>query len=470
MNSWTLCISLVLLACIATGAWLWTERLDSSSGDVHLKSSSAEPDSRTAWWQSTETPQKTGPEVEVAAADVDALVTAFLEAADASSRAQALDTLVRQMDRQTAPLIERKLREVLGKHPSAQEQFYRAWGALSGREALLVAGTVNQRASRAAIAGWASEDSGAAITFFENLQYSAHNGDGTTNFFSREYLRHGVAEGLARTNLSAAAEFVDDQFLSRQVGDKQVGELIRTVANQAVTTLGPKQALQWASELSDGLRNEALAGIARRQAQIDVRETLNWLDDYDNPFTHEGAAYYHTFNTWLQQENGIEGVRAHIDTLQLESLARNEAISAYAQHTIRTAGADTIPLVESISDPSTRHRVLTETFNTWTRQDPQAASDYLSRVDPSPIRDHAITGLATSIARDDPAAAMAWTDTMSDLELRETAQTLVGLAYLESHHAAAGEWLPESGLSPKILERIENPSTDDLHHMKFLAR
>ncbi len=382
-------------------------------------------------------------------------------------RKQAINTLIAHLNAENALRIRQEL-EHLPPHSPDYDAFHHAWGRVAGREGVIGAARFTKQASQASLAGWASVEAEGARSFFDKLQVSAHNGDGTTNFLSQEYLRPGLTKGLAEIDITLATDFIHEQFQAGLIGDKAVGELIRATTEEVVELIGQSEAAtSWAVSLPVELRNEALAGLARHYAASDVEGTLEWLGGLGEE-VHKGAAYYHTYHTWLQQD--VNAVREHIGTLPVESYERHEAISAYVQRTIREQGAEAIPLVESIADERSRHRILSETFNSWARHDPKAASAYLAQEENAFTRDHGINGLAASIAREDPAAAIAWADEISDPHVRETALTTVALAYLETNPTAAREWLPESGLPNETMVRVLEPSLEDYHQMKFLAR
>ncbi|MFT5191863.1 MAG: hypothetical protein ACI957_004908 [Verrucomicrobiales bacterium] len=403
------------------------------------------------------------------AEEIETLGIEFRVNEDEATRRRAFDRLLAGLSKGNVSLIREELSH-LPRHGQELCEFHQTWGRVAGKSAVLNAATLSKEATASTLAGWTSIEPAAAREFFEGLQVSAHNGDGSTNHFSQDYLRVGFTQGLAKSDVRLATDFVQLQFDSKTVGEKKAGDMIRAVAHQVLTDQGLADVGAWVATVPGPLRSEALAGIARDRAGTDPQATLDWLGSLDND-THQGAAHYHTFDTWLG--NDLTAASEYIAQMP-ESYQRDEAISGLAQRTIREDPSAALEWTDAISAPSSRHRVLSETFNSWARVDPVAASAHLAEMPISPERDQAINGFASRISKDDPSAAVVWADQIADTQLRNTALTTVALttvalSYLESNPDAAKAWLPDSGLSQEMMDRVLDPSPNDLHQMKFFS-
>lgn len=76
---------------------------------------------------------------------------------------------------------------------------------------------------------------------------------------------------------------------------------------------------------------------------------------------------------------------------------------------------------------------------------------------PSPQRDAAVSGFARGYAWQDPEAALAWAQDISDPSLRERSLTQVGQAYYRRNPDAARAWLEQSGLSAEAQQAVTSP-------------
>lgn len=81
------------------------------------------------------------------------------------------------------------------------------------------------------------------------------------------------------------------------------------------------------------------------------------------------------------------------------------------------------------------------------QRDEVAASEYLAKMDASPVRDSAVQGFATELSRKDPESAATWATTIDDPELRAETVSRVARDWMRSDRAAAEAWLPGSGLT-----------------------
>jgi hypothetical protein len=93
-------------------------------------------------------------------------------------------------------------------------------------------------------------------------------------------------------------------------------------------------------------------------------------------------------------------------------------------------------------------------MQSWARQDPAAAGEYLSSLKESPERDAAVGGYATRVSREDPGSAMEWAKTINDEGIREDTMVDVARDWYRNDKTAAEEWIASSGLSEEAVESI----------------
>ena len=389
----------------------------------------------------------------------------FRETKDSAVRNRAFAWLLAGLTVENAETIRDQLWN-LSPHAKEYRALYHAWGRIAGVEAVELAAGTSKHAGRAAIAGWASTDPEAARAFFNALELRSRRADGTIDHLTQDDLRLGFAHGLGEANPAAAAEFITTQFESKLIGHKEVGALIRGVTAHMAREQGLSIAGEWAVKVRDPLRPEAIAGVAREYARDDVRAALNWLESIQGS-AFLGAAYYHTFDTWLQDDP--TGARDYITGMP-ESRFRDEAISALVQRTIGEDSDLALGWAANIGEDSFRHRKFRDAFNTWAHLDAEAASEHLVGMASSPERDYAIQGFASGLVKNDPATAIAWADAIGDTRMRDSALTWVGIAYLENDPAAATKWLPDSGLPADTVARVLDPPPEDRHLWRFLTR
>ncbi|MGJ3242662.1 MAG: hypothetical protein ACFE0O_06905 [Opitutales bacterium] len=91
----------------------------------------------------------------------------------------------------------------------------------------------------------------------------------------------------------------------------------------------------------------------------------------------------------------------------------------------------------------------------WFDRDSLAVSRWLNTLPNDPVLDSAIGYLATTAARDDPAAAMSWAASITDPKRRETHQLAVAVQWFRQDPAAARAWLEDADLSAAMKAHLE---------------
>ena len=93
-------------------------------------------------------------------------------------------------------------------------------------------------------------------------------------------------------------------------------------------------------------------------------------------------------------------------------------------------------------------------METWAREDPTAAGEYLGNLAASPERDSATEAYATRISRENPVTAMEWAGTIANEEMRQDTVVEVAQDWYRSDKAAAEAWIASSGLPEESVQQI----------------
>lgn len=111
---------------------------------------------------------------------------------------------------------------------------------------------------------------------------------------------------------------------------------------------------------------------------------------------------------------------------------------------------------ERLPEGPPRGSALSSVFGHWTGADPQAAVRQVMNMEPSFDRDFALNGLTAALAHKDGEAAVLWAAEIENPGLQEIALTRAAETWLRNDPEAAIDWLPSSGLSEKIRLDIHN--------------
>lgn len=273
------------------------------------------------------------------------------------------------------------------------KEFHYAWGAIAGKGAVAHGANTPKPDMAAALAGWASADSSAAIRWFESLndqpgpEIAKLLGEGRS--FAESHMRNmlsvGLIKGMSDSEPTAAAEFVMELAAA---GNGKASWMMGIVTDKVIRSGGLAEAADWAAELPSGpTRANALTTVARDYAGRDPEAAVAWL--------------------------------------------------------------------ESIPSTADKSKGLESAFSVWAAKETMAAGEYINKMGPSAERDWAISGYAPRLAAADPQSAVEWADAVSDPGLRERALIKTGYVYYHrGNKAAAKAWLPTSGLSPEAQAKV----------------
>lgn len=237
---------------------------------------------------------------------------------------------------------------------------------------------------------FAEQDPETALTYVDTLDGDEHV----------QQKMNAMSTWASRDGAAASAHF-DAQVQAGLLSDEDA-RTAAVIANEWAHT-NPQAAWQWASQLPEEARDQALRRVAGQLAR-------------DNP----GAAV--------------------LAVSSLEAESRPAAMEALATEWAQTSPAKTASWVTSISDHDQQARAASGLVTSWMSSDPMAASTWVSRLYPGATRDAAVAAMVEAQSlRNDPQAATLWAASVQDATLREqlVAQAVKRWSYHDADAASA---------------------------------
>jgi hypothetical protein len=264
------------------------------------------------------------------------------------------------------PENARELRELVADLPQDSpefREFHYAWGAVAGQDAVTHGKDTPKKDMAAALAGWASKDPSAALTYFDSLTPAEQN--------NAAHLKWGAAFGLADADPSLAADFAR---IRAEGGDKDAPHMINIAAAAILRTNDPAEAASWASDIPEGpLQNAAFRHLAGEYAKKDPNQAVAWATDLP---VGEGRDYAvgTSFHNWANQDareaaNAIEKLPAEV---------RDAATYGYATSVVHKDPAIGVEWAANIQDPEKRNRALVDTGRVFYKRDQETARQWLA--------------------------------------------------------------------------------------------
>ncbi len=274
----------------------------------------------------------------------------------------------------------RQLREQIAHMPqdsSEFREFHYAWGAIAGDEAIMHGKDTPKRDMAATLAGWASEDPKAAMTYFDTLSPEEQN--------NAALMKWGAAFGLADADPQLAAEFAIERS---QNGDKDAGKMINIAAAAALKSGDREEVTQWAQNIPEGdLQNTAFQKLAGDFAKQDPVEAVDWatsLPDGEGKNHAVGTSFHHWANRDPQEAaNAIASLPAN---------QQDSATYGYATSVVHKEPSAGVQWAANIRDPEDRTNAMVDTGRVFYRRDREAAREWLANSNLPPEAIQKITG------------------------------------------------------------------------------
>ena len=290
--------------------------------------------------------------------------------------------------------------------------FHYIWGSMAGAEAVIHGAASEETDIHMTMEGWVNSDPDSAIEWYNELDELRIEG------IYRDYVKKCVVEGLAKTNIPRAIEFIEGL---QKKGDRKVGDLL----NQVTSRLSREMSLDEVGNWANNLPNKEMQKISTK--------VIGSKFGYSNPQLASEWA------TSLGPELAAEAVPK-----VGESWARRdpEASSAW---------------LTSFPESSAINGALEKSFQSWAHIDPKSASNYLIEMNDSGQKDMAIKGFVSRVVHEDPEAAILWADSINDQSVKNDAMVRAGSVYLRKDFTNANTWLENSGLPDGVKAKINSP-------------
>ncbi len=262
--------------------------------------------------------------------------------------------------------------------------FLYAWASVSGEDAVKYAiDPDSPKKSRGAyhamtaIAGWAASDPNSAMLFVEQVE----------NSDTRQWMHYGVTKEMIRNDLDGAIAYSEKNVKGR-AREYQMNRIADALMDQR----GEQGLIDWINGINHAEKENEMLSYKKHA----VRESLAKIARND-----PGKAVQ--FIT----DNATE---PFIDSESLERTSR---------YISDTSIADEVQwLADLPGEIEGRRHALGERFEEFIKEDFEGAGEWLSNQPLGPAYDEAIQDYASSAAKDNPEAALAWVDRISDERIR----------------------------------------------------
>ena len=255
------------------------------------------------------------------------------------------------------------------------------------------------------LAGLASKDPAAAEAWLSAQQ----------DLPGKEFYTQSIINGMAKSDVDAAVAFA-----AKQEKPEDRTRAAETIAQEKIKG-GIDGAAAWASSLTDpDMKKGAMQAVANQMARTDLTKAAEYVKQFANDATASGA------------------------------------VRDVAQRMAQKDPQEALKFADTMAGPN-QPVIYRESIQAWTRSGDagsEAASKYVNAMPAGTNRDASASALATSISREDPASAIAWTGSITDPKVRE--QTLIDVArdYRRSDPDGYAAWLPASGLSAEAQKQV----------------
>jgi len=260
--------------------------------------------------------------------------------------------------------------------------FIYAWARVSGEEAIKYAmDPESPRRTRGdemtAISGWAASDPNSAMQFVDSVE----------NTDTRQWMHLGVTKEMIKTDLDSAIAYSEKNVKSRARGEQ-----MDRIADALMQQRGEQGVIDWINGIDHNVKENDMLSYKQHATKQAVDRIAR--NDRDK------AIQFITDNATEQ----------FIDSDTLERTSR---------YVSRTSIADEVQwLADLPNEVKGQRHALGERFEEFIKEDFAGAGEWLSSQPLGPAYDEAIQDYAMSAAKDNPEAALAWVDRISDDRLR----------------------------------------------------
>ena len=260
--------------------------------------------------------------------------------------------------------------------------FLYAWARVSGEDAIKYAMDPDSpKRTRGdemtAISGWAASDPHSAMLFVNQVE----------NSDTRQWMHLGVTKAMIQNDLDGAIAYSEKNLRGRARGEQ-----MDRIADAVMDQRGEQGLIDWINGIDHTPKENDMLSYKRGA----IRESLSKIARNDP----DKAVQYIVDNV----------TEPFIDSDSLER------ISHYISD---TSIADEVQwLAELPEEVEGQRHALGERFEDFIKEDFEGAGKWLANQPLGPAYDEAIQDYAFSAAKDNPEAALAWVDRISDEKMR----------------------------------------------------
>lgn len=287
------------------------------------------------------------------------------------------------------------------------------------------------------VAIWAADDSESALLWLEE------NAGGIAR---RETLHHGMSLWSQQDPLAAAA------WIEGMANDSSKSTAIEALLQNWAKD-GSDEALDWFDRLESGtIRKDAGLVLVDALMQSDPADATRWAlneaikENHPELLDHSMAEWALIDPTaaaqYLEEINAFEtmpgATRSYLKALTLKD---------------PTLAGDWLATLDT-EDPIYSEALNTTFLEEWSRSDSVAASNWLAQAAPGPTRDAAIIGFASSMMPYEPAAVAEWTRVIEDPQTKENWLTHTLQTWARNTPEEAIEWVWSTDLEPGLRNHL----------------
>ena len=256
------------------------------------------------------------------------------------------------------------------------------------------------------LSGWATADGRAAANYVSGVEDDRE----------KSMLSFGVVRGMMVNGVDEAMAYVSS-LPQTEDGGRTQNWYMSTIASEMLEE-GLDSAKAWVDTISDpNLRGGALSRVAESAVRDDLESAVEWVTQYAGDEAGQRAVN-RVADEWAEDDP--------------------QAVLTWA---------DSLP-------DAAKAEAYGEAFEEWTRRDATAAGDFLTGMEPSTARDSAVEEFSTTLSREEPATAIQWAETISNVETRVDTLTQVARSWFYRDREAASQWIETSGLPQEAIESI----------------
>ena len=260
--------------------------------------------------------------------------------------------------------------------------FLYAWARVSGEEAIKYAmDPESPRRTRGdemmAISGWAASDPNSAMSYVEQVE----------NAETRQWMHLGVTKEMIKNDLDGAIAYSEKNMKSRARGEQ-----MDRIADALLEQRGEQGLIDWVNGIDHTVKENDMLSYK----QYAVRQSVDKIARNDREKAIEFIA--------------SKAQEPYVDSNTLERASR---------YVSRTSIADEVQwLADLPPEVKGQRHALGERFEEFIKEDFSGAGEWLASQPLGPAYDEAIQDYAMSAAKENPEAALAWVDRISDERIR----------------------------------------------------